>query len=121
MAAVSRCGSLRADVTPQQPAGVHGLMLALGMVKPVKEQDCSPLAWKEEVALAGTFPVSLDFYSVLLCGAVALSPWPPLALSQLPGPPALAVQVLMCTVAGQMDAHPQGVQKGWMDCEDPMK
>lgn len=91
-------------------------MLALGMVKPVKEQDCSPLAWKEEVALARTFPVSLDFYSVPCCGAVALSPWPPLVLSQLPGPPALVVplcvQVLMCTVAGQMDAHPQGGTEG---------
>lgn len=87
-ATVSKCGSLGAGVLPQQPAGVHGLMFALGIVEPLKEQDCSPLAWKEEVPLARTFSVSLDFSSVLCHGAIALCPWPPLVLSQLPRPPA---------------------------------
>ena len=79
-APVSRYGSLGAVVPPQQPAGVCGLMFAPGMVEHLKEQDCSPLAWKE-VPLARTFTVSLDFSSVLCHGAVAFCPWPPLVLS----------------------------------------
>lgn len=55
-ATVSACGSLGAGVPPQQPAGVHSLMLASGIVGLLKEQDYS-LAWNEEVPLARTFSV----------------------------------------------------------------
>lgn len=113
-ATVSRCGSLGAGVPPQQPAGLHGLMLAPGTVEPLKEQDWSLLAWKEKVPLARTFSVSP---SVLCHGALALCSWLPLVLSELPGPPSLVVplcvQALRCTMAGQVGAHPQACTEGW--------
>lgn len=77
-------------------------MIAPGMVKPPEEQDYPALAWKQEVPLAGTFFVSLDFSSVLYHGAVALCLWPPLASS--PSRPCCPGDTPMCPSTGMHSA-----------------
>lgn len=82
-------------------------MLSPGRVEPVKEQDCSPLVWKVEVAWARTLSVSLCF--AMGCSSLSMATTGPEPASRpsWSGVP-LCVPALRCRVSGQVGAHPHG-------------